>query len=40
MYAVHLAGGSFEPGDGPGPALVAFDVDTLGMPLPRLLVRE
>lgn len=34
MYAVNLAGGSVEPGDRPGPALVALDVDTPGMPLP------
>ena len=34
MYAVNLAGGSYEPNEFPGPALVAIDVDTPGMPLP------
>jgi sugar lactone lactonase YvrE len=34
MYAVNLSTGSFEPTDTPGPALVAIDVDTPGMPLP------
>ena len=34
MYVVNLAGGTFEPNDRPGPALIAVDVDTPGMPLP------
>lgn len=34
MYAVNLAGGSYEPTDKPGPALVAIDIDTPGQPLP------
>jgi sugar lactone lactonase YvrE len=34
IYAVNLAGGSYEPNDLPGPALIAIDVDTPGMPLP------
>ena len=34
MHVVNLAGGSFVPGDNPGPALIAIDVDTPGMQLP------
>lgn len=34
LYVVNLAGGSFEPSDKPGPALIVIDVDAAGMPLP------
>lgn len=34
IYAVNIADGSYEPTDQPGPALVAIDVDTPGLPLP------